>query len=81
MAVPPCVLEGIQTDGQPWGRDNAGSAGTIAMSSSAQELVMPSVAIPCLRYRDTPAAIDWLCEVLDWLEPIATLTALTPSAR
>ena len=24
---------------------------------------MPSIAIPCLRYRDTPAAIDWLCEV------------------
>jgi uncharacterized glyoxalase superfamily protein PhnB len=23
---------------------------------------MPSVAIPCLRYRDAPAAIDWLCE-------------------
>jgi uncharacterized glyoxalase superfamily protein PhnB len=23
---------------------------------------MPSIAIPCLRYRDTPAAIDWLCE-------------------
>lgn len=24
---------------------------------------MPSIAIPCLRYRDAPAAIDWLCEV------------------
>ena len=24
---------------------------------------MPSIAIPCLRYRDTPAAIDWLGEV------------------
>ncbi|MGJ7918599.1 VOC family protein [Massilia sp. LXY-6] len=24
---------------------------------------MPSIAIPCLRYRDTPAAIDWLCDV------------------
>lgn len=24
---------------------------------------MPSIAIPCLRYRDTPAAIDWLCQV------------------
>jgi uncharacterized glyoxalase superfamily protein PhnB len=23
---------------------------------------MPSVAIPCMRYRDAPAAIDWLCE-------------------
>ena len=24
---------------------------------------MPSIVVPCLRYRDTPAAIDWLCEV------------------
>ena len=24
---------------------------------------MPSIAIPCLRYRDAAAAIDWLCEV------------------
>jgi uncharacterized glyoxalase superfamily protein PhnB len=24
---------------------------------------MPSIAIPCLRYRDTAAAIDWLCAV------------------
>jgi uncharacterized glyoxalase superfamily protein PhnB len=24
---------------------------------------MPSIVIPCLRYRDTTAAIDWLCEV------------------
>lgn len=23
---------------------------------------MPSIAIPCLRYRDAPAAIDWLAE-------------------
>jgi len=23
-----------------------------------------STAIPCLRYRDAPAAIDWLCRVL-----------------
>ena len=23
---------------------------------------MPSTAIPCMRYRDAPAAIDWLCE-------------------
>jgi uncharacterized glyoxalase superfamily protein PhnB len=23
---------------------------------------MPSIVVPCLRYRDTPAAIDWLCE-------------------
>lgn len=22
---------------------------------------MPSIVVPCLRYRDTPAAIDWLC--------------------
>ncbi len=27
---------------------------------------MPSIAIPCLRYRDTPAAIDWLCDVFDF---------------
>lgn len=24
---------------------------------------MTSIVIPCLRYRNTPAAIDWLCEV------------------
>jgi uncharacterized glyoxalase superfamily protein PhnB len=24
---------------------------------------MPSIVVPCLRYRDTPAAIDWLGEV------------------
>lgn len=24
---------------------------------------MPSIVIPCLRYRDTPAAIDWLADV------------------
>jgi len=24
---------------------------------------MPSIVVPCLRYRDTPAAIHWLCEV------------------
>jgi len=23
---------------------------------------MPSAAVPCMRYRDAPAAIDWLCE-------------------
>ena len=23
----------------------------------------PSTAIPCLRYRDAPAAIEWLCRV------------------
>jgi uncharacterized glyoxalase superfamily protein PhnB len=23
---------------------------------------MPSAAIPCMRYRDAPTAIDWLCE-------------------
>src|SRR5258706_4280191 len=32
-----------------------------------REQMMPqtfSTAIPCLRYRDAPAAIDWLCRVL-----------------
>jgi uncharacterized glyoxalase superfamily protein PhnB len=31
-------------------------------SPLTEEPPMPSSAIPCLRYRDTPAAIDWLCE-------------------
>lgn len=32
---------------------------------------MPSIAIPCLRYRDTPAAIDWLCEVFGFACQVA----------
>jgi uncharacterized glyoxalase superfamily protein PhnB len=32
---------------------------------------MPSTAIPCLRYRDTPAAIDWLCEVFGFACQVA----------
>lgn len=27
-----------------------------------------STVIPCLRYRDCPAAIAWLCQVFDWRE-------------
>jgi uncharacterized glyoxalase superfamily protein PhnB len=26
-------------------------------------MTQPSTAIPCLRYRDAPAAIEWLCRV------------------
>jgi uncharacterized glyoxalase superfamily protein PhnB len=40
---------------------------------------MPSIAIPCLRYRDTPAAIDWLCEVFGWPCPASTAPLPTPS--
>ncbi|MFK3738138.1 VOC family protein [Massilia sp. TN1-12] len=32
---------------------------------------MPSIAIPCLRYRDTPAAIDWLGEVFGFACQVA----------
>lgn len=32
---------------------------------------MPSIAIPCLRYRDTPAAIDWLGEVFGFVCQVA----------
>jgi uncharacterized glyoxalase superfamily protein PhnB len=32
---------------------------------------MPSIAIPCLRYRDTPAAIDWLCDVFGFATQVA----------
>jgi uncharacterized glyoxalase superfamily protein PhnB len=31
--------------------------------SSATTAATGSSVIPCLRYRDAPAAIDWLCEV------------------
>jgi uncharacterized glyoxalase superfamily protein PhnB len=34
----------------------------MAPSPLIEEPSMPSVAIPCMRYRDAPAAIDWLCE-------------------
>ena len=29
---------------------------------------LPSSVIPCLRYRDAPAAIDWLCNILGFKE-------------
>jgi uncharacterized glyoxalase superfamily protein PhnB len=32
--------------------------------SGAAAMPERSTAIPCLRYRDAPAAIDWLCRVL-----------------
>ncbi|WP_296946399.1 VOC family protein [uncultured Massilia sp.] len=32
---------------------------------------MPSIAIPCLRYRDTPAAIDWLSDVFGFETQVA----------
>ncbi len=39
--------------------------------------------IPCLRYRDAPAAIDWLCRTLassaSWWCPARTDRCSTPS--
>jgi uncharacterized glyoxalase superfamily protein PhnB len=32
-----------------------------------------STIIPCLRYRDCPAAIAWLCRVFDWRERLVVL--------
>ena len=39
------------------------SAASPAKSSDSAPTIAHSTAIPCLRYRDAPAAIEWLCRV------------------